>query len=265
MIIDSHCHLNMKEFAEDLDVVVQNAKAAGVEYMQTICTKLEDLDGILAIAEKYPNIFASVGVHPHEVDNVEELDTLDERIKNLARHPKIIGIGETGLDYYYEHGSRDNQKKAFLSHIHASQEMQLPIIVHTRSADEDTIDILTEEMKNKPFPGLIHCFSSSEDLGQKCVDIGMYISISGMITFKNADDLRGIISRLPLDRLLVETDSPYLAPIPMRGKRSEPAYTRFVAEKIAEIYGLTPAAVAEKTTENFWNLFKKAASFVQSR
>jgi TatD DNase family protein len=263
MIIDSHCHLNMQEFAHDLETVIQNAKASGVEYMQTICTKLDDLEDIIAIATRFPNIFASVGVHPHEVDRAGDLDILTSRLTYLSKHPKIIGIGETGLDYYYEHGSRSNQIKAFISHIHVTQETQLPIIVHTRSADSDTLEVLTSEMKAKAFPGLIHCFSSSEDLAMKCLDLGMYISISGMVTFKNADALRDIILKLPLDRLLVETDSPYLAPHPMRGKRSEPAFTYFVVEKIAEIKGIDKEEVALVTTGNFWRLFKKAASAAQ--
>lgn len=256
MIVDSHCHLNMKEFHDDLDDVIARSVANGVTHMQTICTKLEDLPGILEITEKYPNVFASVGVHPHDGDEAEDLhpDTLIA----LSKHPKIIGLGETGLDYYYEHSNRVNQKNAFLSHIHASQETGLPVIIHTRDADADTIDILEAEMKNKSFPGLIHCFSSTEELAFKCLDLGMYISISGIITFKNAESIRDTVSKIPLDRLLVETDAPYLSPIPMRGKRNEPAFTRYVAEKIAEIKGVLPEIIFQQTTSNFFTLFNKA-------
>ena len=258
MIIDSHCHLNMKEFEYDVDIVIQNALISGVEYMQTICTKLEDLPGILAITAKFPNVFASVGVHPHETDQTEGQQDLAEVLVNHAKHPKIIGIGETGLDYYYEHSNRQNQKHSFMAHIKASQETQLPIIIHTRDADEDTLDILKQTMNNRAFPGLLHCFSSSEELAFSALDLGLYISISGIVTFKNATALHDAVKKIPLEKLLVETDAPYLAPIPMRGKRNEPAFTRFVVEKIAEIKSISPTEVAEQTTKNFLSLFNKA-------
>lgn len=256
MIVDSHCHLNMKEFKDDLDDVIIRARENGVTHMQTICTKLEDLPDILAIAEKYPNVFASVGVHPHDGDDTENLEA--ETLIELSQHPKIIGLGETGLDYYYEHSNRTNQQNAFITHINAAQETGLPVIIHTRDADLDTIDIIQAEMKNKSFPALIHCFSSTEELAFKCLDLGMYISISGIITFKNADSIRETVSKIPIDRLLVETDAPYLAPIPMRGKRNEPSFTRYVAEKIAEIKGMIPDEIFKQTTSNFFQLFTKA-------
>ncbi len=256
MIVDSHCHLNMKEFQNDLDDVIARARGNGITHMQTICTKLDDLPDILAIAEKYPNIFASVGVHPHDGDDTEDLKA--ETLIKLSKHPKIIGLGETGLDYYYEHSNRINQKNAFITHINAAQETELPVIIHTREADIDTIDIIQSEIKNKPFPALIHCFSSTEELAFKCLDLGMYISISGIITFKNTDALRATVRKIPLDRLLVETDAPYLAPIPMRGKRNEPSFTRYVAEKIAEIKGVMPEEIFAQTTNNFFKLFTKA-------
>lgn len=256
MIVDSHCHLNMKEFEGDLDLVIENAVKSGVEYMQTICTKLEDLPSILAIAEKYDNIFASVGIHPHYAD--ENIDVSAYELMELTNHPKIIGIGETGLDYYYEHSNKQNQKKSFIAHINAAQESQLPIIIHTRDADNDTLDILASEMYNKPFPGLIHCFSGSQELAFKSLDLGLYISISGIVTFKNAESIRSIVQKIPLAKLLVETDAPYLAPIPMRGKRAEPAFTRFVAEKIAEIKDVRQSEIFDTTTENFFKLFTKA-------
>ncbi len=256
MIVDSHCHLNMKEFSEDLDIVIANAVKSDVRYMQTICTKLEDFPSILEIAEKYDNIFASTGIHPHYADDNMHIDS--NKLIKLADHPKVIGLGETGLDYYYAHSNKENQKTLFVEHINSSKETGIPIIVHTRDADSDTIDILTSEMKDKPFPGLIHCFSGSEELAFKSLDLGLYISISGIITFKNAESIRSIVEKIPLDRILVETDSPYLAPVPMRGKRAEPAFTRFVAEKIAEIKNINQSEVFQTTTENFFKLFTKA-------
>lgn len=260
MLVDSHCHLNMEEFNEDLDIVIQNAIKAGVKYMQTICVRLEDLPSIIAITEKYPNVFASVGVHPHDTDEVTEQPAKDlaQTLINLSLHPKIIGIGETGLDYYYEHSDRQSQKESFISHINASQETQLPVIIHTREADDDTLQIIRSEMRNKPFPALIHCFSSSQKLAFECIDMGLYISLSGIITFKTAVSIRDIVQSLPIERLLVETDSPYLAPIPMRGKRCEPSYTRHVAEKLAEIKDLSIKEIEDITTANFFKLFTKA-------
>lgn len=262
MLVDSHCHLNMKEFHEDLDTVIQNAVKAGVKYMQTICVKLEDLPSILAIAEKYPNVFASVGVHPHDADvtTPQHHENLAQTLINLSTHPKIIGIGETGLDYYYEHSDRSSQKESFIAHINAAQETQLPVIIHTREADDDTLDIVRSEMKSKPFPALIHCFSSTERLALECVDMGLYISLSGIITFKTADSIRDAVRNVPIERLLVETDSPYLAPVPMRGKRCEPSYTRHVAEKLAEIKDLSIKEVEDQTTANFFRLFTKAVA-----
>ncbi len=263
MLVDSHCHLNMKDFHEDLAGVMTRAASAGISYMQTICVKLEDLPSLIEITEQYPNVFASVGVHPHDADEVIEPEHIHEKdlthtLIDLSKHPKIIGIGETGLDYYYEHSDRKSQKEAFISHINASQETQLPLIIHTRNADEDTVDIIRSEMKRKAFPALIHCFSSSEKLAMDCLDLGLYISVSGIITFKSAEAIRNAVSKVPLDRLLVETDSPYLAPIPMRGKRCEPAYTQYVAEKLAEIKGVSLNDVAKQTTQNFFTLFSKA-------
>jgi len=237
-----------------------------VTHMQTICVKLDDLPRILEIAEKYSNVFASVGVHPHDADgaqlasNSQNQGTLAQTLIRLSAHPKIIGIGETGLDYYYEHSDRAYQKETFIAHINASQETQLPVIVHTRDADDDTLVILKSEMKNKAFPALIHCFSSSERLAMKCLDLGLYISLSGIITFRTADSIREAVKNVPLDRLLVETDSPYLAPIPMRGKRCEPAYTRYVAEKLAEIKNVTIKEMEDHTTQNFFKLFSKAVA-----
>lgn len=270
MLIDSHCHLNLIADLDDLDSFIKRAEENNVKYMQTICTKLEDLPSILGISEKYPNVFASAGVHPCEIglsrdasnNHSSNAKKLTIEIVNATAHHKIIGIGETGLDYYRQSYDKKLQKDFFEAHIHAAQSTKLPIIVHTREAESDTIDILTSEMKNANFYGLIHCFTSSKDLAKKMLDIGLYISMSGIITFKNSVALQEIARYVPLDRLLIETDSPYLAPTPMRGKRNEPAYVRYVAEKIAELTMMDFAEVANVTTQNFMNLFTKFRSAI---
>ena len=256
MLIDSHCHLNMIEFADDLPEVIARAKEAGVSMMQSICTRKSDFAHILEITAKYPEVYASFGIHPHEVEAEGVLSVED--IVSHTQHPKVIGVGETGLDYYYEHSKRDVQRESFTNHIRASSETKLPVIVHSRSADEDTMNILASEMKNNPFPGLIHCFSSTKELAEKSLDLGLYISIAGIITFKNADDLRATMKYVPIDRILIETDSPYLAPIPMRGKRNEPSFVTNVAMCLAEVKGVSFEEVANVTTANFKRLFWKA-------
>ncbi len=253
-LVDSHCHLNFPQFMDNLEVIVERAEAAGVGIMQTICTKISEFPDVLAIAEKYDNIYASVGIHPHEAEN-EQIST-DELVK-LTQHPKVIGIGETGLDYYYEHSPRERQQESFRIHIAAARQTGLPLIVHTREAEGDTIDILYEEMQRGKFTGLIHCFSSSQYLAEKSIDMGLYISLSGIITFKKSDELREIAKNLPLERLLVETDAPFLAPVPHRGKTNEPAFTRYVAELLAELKDISYEEVANATTANFLNLFQK--------
>ncbi|HJD56223.1 MAG TPA: TatD family hydrolase [Rickettsia endosymbiont of Pyrocoelia pectoralis] len=261
MLIDSHCHLNLLTKDTDLDLVIERAKENNVQYMQTICTKLEDLPAILEITKKYENVFASVGVHPCEVNESKQLVPAS-RIIELTHHPKIIGIGETGLDYYHQPFDKKLQKESLVAHLHASASTGLPLIVHTREAEEDTIDILTSEMRNSKFPGLIHCFTSSKDLAKKMLDIGLYISMSGIITFKNATDLQEIVKYVPLDRLLIETDTPYLAPTPMRGKQNEPAFVRYVAEKVAELKNITSKEVASVITHNFKMLFSKFTDYI---
>ena len=254
MLVDSHCHLNMDQFKNNLDEVINRARKAKIECMQTICTKLEDLAGLLEITDKYDDIYCSVGVHPHDVENAEPITA--EKIIELAKsHKKIIGIGETGLDYYYEHSKRDIQQHSFLCHIKAAQETGKPLIVHSRSADDDTLELLKREMKHKKYKGLIHCFSSTKKLALGALDIGLYISIAGIITFNNAAELREAVADIPLDRMLIETDSPYLAPIPNRGKTNEPAFVEFIARKIAEVKGISFEEVAKATTENFYKLF----------
>jgi len=255
MIVDSHCHLDFDELSSDLENVLLRAKAADVRILQTICTKISQFDKVKKIAEEHENIYCSVGVHPNEVENEGVISV--ETIIKATENPKVIGIGETGLDYYYEHSDKDSQRESFINHIRASQETQLPIIIHTRSADEDTVSILKEEMKRKKFPGLIHCFTATQELANECLNIGLYISISGIITFKNAENLRSVVKTIPIERLLVETDAPYLAPMPMRGKPNEPSFVKHTVHYLAELLGKTPEEIAEKTTENFLRLFSK--------
>lgn len=255
MLVDSHCHLDYPEFS-DIDETVRRARAAGVGAMLTIGTELERFPGVLAVAESQDNIWCSVGVHPHHAGKGEMVKL--ETLLNWAENPNVIGFGETGLDYFYEHSPRAEQQESFRIHIEASRKMQLPLIVHTRDADVDTLDILQDEMKKGAFPGLIHCFSASDDFARQAVEMGLYISISGIVTFKKADALRDAIRDVPLDRLLVETDAPYLAPVPFRGKPNEPAYTRHTAEKLAEIKGVSFDELDKASTDNFFHLFSKA-------
>lgn len=257
MWVDSHCHLDFPDFADDLEATVARAAEAGVTTMLTICTRLTKADQVLAVAERFPNIFASVGVHPHEVA-AEGLATV-ERLAELAQHPKVVGFGETGLDFYYDHGPRDLQEASFRAHIAAARRCRLPVIIHTRNADEATIRILDDEMANEPFAGVLHCFTASERLARRAVALGLYISFSGIITFKKADELRTIASGLPEDRLLVETDAPYLAPVPHRGRRNEPAHTALTGQTLARLRAVDAAEMARTTTANFFRLFAKAA------
>ncbi len=256
MLVDSHCHLDFPDFADELDAVVARARAAGVGALQTICTRLTAFDQVLAIARAYDNIYCSVGIHPHNVAGEPEatVDALVER----ARAPEVIGIGETGLDYHYEHSPREAQRASFRKHIAAARESGAPVIVHTREADADTAGILVDEMRAGAFTGLIHCFSVGRELADTALELGLYISISGIVTFKKAEALREIVREVPLDRLLVETDAPYLAPAPNRGKRNEPAFVVHTAACVAEIKGIAPAELATATTANFFTLFQKA-------
>lgn len=256
MLVDSHCHLDFPDFGPELDAVVDRARTAGVGTMLTIGTRLKAFDGVRAIAERYPDIWCSVGVHPHEaaVEPLDESSALVER----AAHPRVVGIGEAGLDYYYEHSPRDDQVRNFRAHIQASRQTGLPLIVHARDADDDLCEILEEETKRGSFPGLIHCFSSTAKLAKTALGIGFYISISGIVTFKKADELRAIVADVPLDRLLVETDAPYLAPMPHRGKRNEPSFIKNTADTVARLKSVEPDKLAAVTTDNFFRLFAKA-------
>lgn len=255
ILVDSHCHLNKLAETDNLFDIINRAKNNGVHYIQTICTTFAEMPDILQIVEKYDNVFASCGVHPNDIQ--EPLPD-NQTIIDYCLHPKIIGIGETGLDYYYKTAEKKHQIQSFQQHILASQQNGLPVIVHTREAEEDTIEILSSEMKNAPFTGLIHCFTSSKNLAKKMLDLGIYISISGIVTFKNAEELQEIARYVPLDRLLIETDSPYLAPVPKRGKQNEPSFVVHVAEKIAELKGIDLRSVANGTSRNFFSLFQKA-------
>ncbi|WP_417460717.1 TatD family hydrolase [Kordiimonas sp.] len=255
-IVDSHCHLNYKGLREDEAGVVERARAAGVGCMLAINTKLTEYDEVRIIAERYDDIYGTVGIHPHEAENEPDV-ALAELVKRAA-HPKIVGIGETGLDYYYDNAPRDMQQVNFRAHITAARETGLPVIVHTRDADDDCINILREEMNKGPFKGVIHCFTASQRLADACLDMGLYISISGIVTFKSAKDLQATVKTLPLDRMLVETDSPFLAPVPHRGKTCEPAFVADTAAFVAELKGLGLDELREATTENFFNLFSKA-------
>ncbi len=259
MLVDSHCHLDFRDFAGELDAVVERARAAGVGRMVTICTRPSQLDQNLAITERFDDVFCAAGVHPHNAASEEPMTV--ERLAEIARHPKIVGIGESGLDYHYDHSPRDQQQASFRTHIQAARETGLPLVVHTRSADDDTIRILREEGAgeggDKPLRGVIHCFSSTRELAENAVEFGFYVSLSGILTFNRSDDIRDTVRDLPMDRLLVETDSPYLAPVPKRGKRNEPAYVAHTAARLAEVKGIGVAEAARLTTENFFTLFDK--------
>lgn len=253
MLIDSHCHLDYLAREDDLDAVVARARDAGVGAMITICTKLSEFDTVHAIAARYEDVWCSLGVHPHEA--AEEGQETPDRLRALARRPKVVGIGETGLDYYYEHSPRDAQRTSFRAHIAAARETGLPLIVHTRDADDDTIAILREEHARGAFSGVIHCFTAGPALAAAALEIGFSISVAGIVTFKKADALRAVVRDIPLDRLLVETDAPYLAPVPLRGKRNEPAYVAHTAAAIADLKGVSPEDLARTTRENTLKLF----------
>ena len=257
MLVDSHCHLNYPDLA-DTAAVVARAEAAGVRVMQTISTQRSDFAAVKALAEAWPQIWCSIGIHPHEAEPHEDIS--EAELLAEASHPRVIGIGETGLDYYYEHSPRKAQQQLFRRHIAVGRKLDLPVIVHSRDADADTVGILRECYEEGPFRFLIHCFSSTAQLAEESVKMGGYISASGIITFKKSQALRDSFAGVPLDRLLVETDSPYLAPEPHRGRPCEPAYTAFTANKLAEVKGVSPKEIARVTTENFFRLFSKAVA-----
>jgi len=257
MLVDSHCHLDyLQRDGRDLDAVVDTAHRANVGAMVTICTKVTEFETIRGISAGRDNVWCTVGIHPHEAGTEPEITA--ERLVELAQDPNVVGIGETGLDYYYEHSPREQQKKSFRAHIQAARETGLPLIVHTRDADEDTVEILEDEMGKGAYPGVIHCFSSSAWLAQRSVAMGFAISISGILTFKSAQEIRDSVAEVPLENLLVETDAPYLAPVPKRGRQNEPAFVVHTAERLAELKGVDAATLADVTTDNFYRYFSKA-------
>ncbi len=256
MLADSHCHLNYKGMAEQQPQLLARARAAGVTAMLNISTREAEWDAVIATAVREPDVWASIGVHPHEADHHPDVDTA--RLVERAAHPRVVGIGESGLDFYYDHSDRASQQASFRSHIAAARETGLPIIVHTRDAEDDTLAILADEMGKGAFTGVIHCFTASAAFADRALDLGLYISISGIVTFKNAKDLQDTAARLPIDRLLIETDAPFLAPVPHRGKSGEPAFVAATAAFLASLRGNDYETLTAHTSENFFKLFTKA-------
>jgi TatD DNase family protein len=258
MFVDSHCHLNYEGLAEDQPAVLARARAAGVEAMLNIATRSSEWDDVLAVAERESDVFASVGVHPHDADTHPDVEA--ETLIARAAHPRVIGIGETGLDFYYDRSDRDRQRASFRAHIAAARETGLPLIVHTREAEADTKEILADEMGKGAYTGVIHCFTASRAFADAALELGLYVSISGIVTFKNARDLQETAKTIPADRLLIETDSPFLAPVPHRGKKCEPAFVADTARFLAELRGEGVDDLAATTAANFYRLFSKAAA-----
>ncbi|MDA4843746.1 TatD family hydrolase [Hoeflea poritis] len=256
MLVDSHCHLDFPDFDAERDAIVARAEAAGVGRMVTICTRVARFDRIREIAETYENVYCSVGTHPHNAD--EELDVTPDDLVRLSQHPKVVAIGEAGLDYYYDNAPRDAQATGLRNHIAAARETRLPLVIHARDADDDMAAILEEESAKGAFPFVLHCFSSGAELARTGIALGGYVSFSGILTFKRSDALRDIAKDLPVERLLVETDAPYLAPPPHRGQRNEPAYVVHTAQVLADTLGISVDALWQQTTENFFRLFSKA-------
>ena len=256
-IVDTHCHLDLiEEKGIKLEEILHNCQEKNVKILQTICTKISSVEKILKYTASNPNIYASVGLHPCNV-SVEEFRTASQILAICEKNPKIIGVGETGLDYYHDLSQIELQKRSFLEHIEASTKSDLPLIIHARNSDNDMMEILKNTQRNQQFPALLHCFSSSPELARCALDLGIYISIAGIVTFKNAEDLQKIVKEIPLEFLLIETDSPYLAPMPHRGKINQPAFTFFVAEFIAKLKNLEVEKVIEQTTKNFHKIFKR--------
>jgi TatD DNase family protein len=255
MLVDSHCHLDFDDFAGELDAIVARAEGAGLERLVTISTRVRRHQEVLAIAQRFPKVFCSVGTHPHHAH--EELDISAQELVARAGHPKVVAIGEAGLDYHYDFSSPHAQEEGLRTHIAAARETRLPLVIHSRDADADMTRILREEHAKGTFPAVLHCFTGSRELALAGVALGFYVSFSGILTFKKSHDLRAIAAELPVERILVETDAPYLAPQPWRGKRNEPAFVAETARVLAECRGLSPDAMARQTTENFFKLFAK--------
>ena len=255
MLVDSHCHLDFPDLAAELDAIVARARQAGIRRIVTISTRVKKKALMLAIAEKFPDVFCSVGTHPHNAQ--EEMDIDANALIALSQHPKIVAIGEAGLDYHYDNSPRDVQEKSFRQHIAAAREAKLPLVIHSRDCDTDMARVLEEEMGKGPFPAVLHCFTGGRDLAFRAIELGLHISFTGILTFKRSDELRSLAKDLPADRILVETDAPYLAPLPYRGKRNEPAYVVETAKVLAATRGVSPDEIAAQTTENFFRLFAK--------
>lgn len=255
MLIDSHCHLDFPDFTGDLDGIVARAEAAGVGRIVTISTRVRQLDRLLAIAERYPNVYCSVGTHPHQAD--EEDGIPPEELIALTKHPKVVALGEAGLDYFYDNGSPQAQARGFRAHIAAARVTGLPLVIHTREADEDCGKILDEEIAKGPFRAVLHCYTGGRDLALKAIAHGLSISFTGILTFKKSQALRDLAAELPADRIMVETDAPFLAPGKHRGKRNEPSFVVETAKVLAEVRGVTLEEITRQTTENFFRLFSK--------
>jgi TatD DNase family protein len=255
MLVDSHCHLDFPDFADELDGVVARARAAGIGRIVTISTRVAKHDALIAIAERFPDVFCSVGTHPHNAHEELGIGTAD--LVARARHPKVVAIGEAGLDYHYDYSPRDAQEQGFRAHIAAARETGLPLVIHAREADADVAKILEEETRRGAFPAVLHCFTGGRDLAMRAIALGLSISFTGILTFKKSEDLRAIAAELPADRILVETDAPYLAPGKFRGKRNEPSFVVETAKTLARVRGLGEDEIARQTTENFFRLFSK--------
>ena len=256
MFVDSHCHLNYKGLVEQQAEILKRARESGVSAMLNISTREREWDEVIGLAEQEQDVWASVGIHPHEADQHVGMDCA--KLVAKSAHPRVVAIGETGLDYYYDKSDRAQQCTGFREHIKASRETGLPIIIHTRDAEADTATILTEEMREGPFTGVIHCFTASAEFARVALDLGLYISLSGIVTFKNAKDLQDVAKWLPADRLLVETDAPFLAPIPHRGRTGEPAFVADTARFVTQLRDVAAERLAQQTSDNFYDLFTKA-------
>jgi TatD DNase family protein len=255
MLVDSHCHLDFPDFADDLDAIVARAGAAGVGRIVTISTRVKHIDRLLDITARFPNVYCSVGTHPHHADEEDGIPV--ERLVELTKHPKVVALGEAGLDYFYQHGSPDAQERGFRTHIAAARATGLPLVIHTRDADEDCGRILEDEMTRGSFRAVLHCYTGGRELAMKAISLGLSISFTGILTFKKSQALRDLAAGLPADRIMVETDAPYLAPGKFRGKRNEPAYVMEVAKVLAEARGVSLEEISRLTTENFFRLFSK--------
>lgn len=260
MLVDSHCHLDFPDFSTELDAIVARARAAGIGRLVTISTRVKKHAQVLAIAEKFPEVFCSVGTHPHY--SHEETDIAAAKLIAISKHPKVVAIGEAGLDYFRNNSPRDAQAASLRQHIAAARETGLPLVIHSRDCDADMARILREESGKGTFPAVLHCFTGGRDLAFAAVDLGHYVSFTGILTFKNSDALREVAAALPADRIMVETDAPYLAPLPYRGKRNEPAYVAETAKVLADTRGVSADEIARQTTENFFRLFSKVPRVV---